>query len=137
VRANRHRAARRALDQLEDNAFAYAEPLGTGIGGSTSRLVVDGLPVFVKRIPLTDLELAHPQQTSNLFGLPSFYQYGVGSAGFGAWRELAAHQRATDWVLTGQCASFPLLHHWRIVSEKTAHEPVLVRGPKAGVIWAA
>lgn len=44
-------------------------------------------------MPLTDVELRpeNVRSTANLFGLPTFYQYGVGSAGFGARRELAVH----------------------------------------------
>lgn len=41
-----------------------------GIGGSTTTIAVDGLPVFVKRVPLTDLELAHSGSTANLFNRP-------------------------------------------------------------------
>lgn len=33
-----------------------AVPLGSGIGGTSALLEVDGKPVFVKRVPLTDLE---------------------------------------------------------------------------------
>jgi serine/threonine protein kinase len=43
------------------------------------------------------------------------YQYGVGSTGFGAWRELAAHILTTNWVMTGTCSNFPMLYHWRIL----------------------
>jgi serine/threonine protein kinase len=68
-------------------------------------------PVFVKRVPLTAIECARRQSTRNHFNLPTFYQYGVGSAGFGAFRELAALQVATDWVLNGESAGFPLLYH--------------------------
>lgn len=92
-------------------------PVGRGIGGTTLLLEVDGTPVFVKRVPLTDLERRpeHVRSTANLFGLPVFYQYGVGSTGFGAWRELAAHTMTTNWVLTGRCPSFPLTYHWRVL----------------------
>ena len=114
-RSSRHHAVAAALDKLADTAFADALPLGEGVGGSTSRMTVDGTRVFVKRVPLTDRERDHPHSTRNLFDLPTFYQYGVGSAGFGGWRELAAHQRTTRWVLEGECANFPLLHHWRVV----------------------
>jgi len=89
----------------------------SGIGGTAMALEVDGVRVFAKRIPLTELE-RRPENalsTANLFALPTFYQYGLGSAGFGVWRELAAHVMTTDWVLGGQCANFPLLHHWRVV----------------------
>ncbi|WP_018348364.1 hypothetical protein [Longispora albida] len=86
-----------------------------GIGGASGVADVDGVPVFVKRIPLTDLERFHPQSTANLFGLPPHCQYGVGGAGFGAWRELAAHRLTTGWVLAGKTRSFPLLYHWRVL----------------------
>ncbi|MFD4596648.1 protein kinase family protein [Streptomyces sp. NPDC058464] len=99
---------------------AAGEPLGAGIGGRAVRLVVDGRPVFVKQIPLTDREREprHARSTENLFGLPAYCHYGIGAIGgpgFGAWRELAAHEVATDWVLAGRFPGFPLLHHWRIL----------------------
>lgn len=100
---------------MTDEQLGAGVLLGEGIGGPTSRLDVDGVPVFVKRVPLTDLELANPLSTANLFGLPTYYQYGVGSAGFGAWRELVAHQRTTAFVLEGGVACFPLLYHWRVL----------------------
>ncbi|MGH3682730.1 MAG: hypothetical protein ACRDT2_21060 [Natronosporangium sp.] len=77
---------------------AQAPSIGSGIGGASARLAVEGRPVFVKRVPLTDLERRpeHVMSTANLFRLPSFFQYGVGSAGFGAWRELAAHVMTTN-----------------------------------------
>ena len=86
----------------------------TGWGVSRS-LAFGGHPVFVKAIPVTELELGNRGSTRNLFGLPVVYQYGVGSAGFGAARELAAHQKTTGWVLDGRIASFPLLHHHRLL----------------------
>lgn len=89
----------------------------SGGWGMTYRLTVDGTAVFVKLIPLTDLE-RRPENvlsTANLFDLPLFYQYGVGSAGFGAWRELAANIMATNWVISGECENFPLLYHWRVL----------------------
>ena len=47
--------------------------------------------------------------------MPTWYHYGVGSAGFSAWREVTLHELATEWVLDGTAPNFPLLHHWRIV----------------------
>jgi hypothetical protein len=76
---------------------------------------IDGAKVFVKMIALTDLERSNKGSTANLFDLPLFYQYGVGSAGFGAWRELQAYQRASAWALSGECPRFPMLHHWRVL----------------------
>ncbi|MGG2461227.1 protein kinase family protein [Streptomyces sp. RGM 3693] len=96
-----------------------AVPLGSGIGGRAAELDVDGTRVFVKRVPLTDLELRpeNLRSTANLFGLPMFYQYGAGSAGFGAWRELAVHLMTTNWVLGNAYAGFPLMYHWRVLPD--------------------
>jgi len=119
MRVTAHRTVAEALGGLDDRALAVvldgATPLGSGIGGSSAVLDVEGVRVFVKKVPVTDLELEHPRSTANLFGLPTFYQYGVGSAGFGAWRELAAHEMTTEWVLGGEHGGFPLLHHWRVL----------------------
>ncbi len=54
--------------------------------------------------------------TKNRFRLPEYYQYGVGSAGFGVFRELETHRRTTDWVIQGEIESFPLLLHARVMS---------------------
>lgn len=100
-----------------------ATPLGTGIGGSSARLDVSGTPVFVKRVPLTDLELRpeHRRSTANLFGLPMICQYGIGGPGFGVWREVSAHTMTTNWVLSGQFQGFPLMYHWRVLPEEDPH----------------
>ncbi len=86
-----------------------------GVGGGSVVFDVDGVPVFAKRIPLTDLELAHPGSTANLFDLPVYCQYGIGGPGFNAWRELAANKLVTNAVLAGETQSFPMLHHWRVL----------------------
>ncbi|WP_103500713.1 MULTISPECIES: hypothetical protein [unclassified Streptomyces] len=106
-------------DRRLREAVAAATRLGSGIGGRSAQMPVEGLPVFVKRVPLTDVELRpeHVRSTANLFGLPLFYQYGLGSAGFGAWRELAAHILTTGWVLEDAYAGFPLLYHWRVLPD--------------------
>ena len=78
--------------------------------------------VFVKRIPLTDLEYNHMFSTKNLYDLPTYYNYGVGSAGLGVFRELLAHIKTTNWVLQGVIENFPLMYHYRIMprfGEKT------------------
>jgi hypothetical protein len=99
--------------------------LGSGIGGKSRLLDVDGTPVFVKRIPLTDLERRpdNVMSTANLFQLPPFYQYGVGSTGFGVWRELAAHTITTNWVVAGRSEGFPLMYHWRALPEPAMPPP--------------
>ncbi len=83
--------------------------------GLHRHLDIDGHPVFVKAIPLTAEERAAAGSTANVFGLPAHYHYGVGSAGFGAMRELQAHQTTTAWVLDGESEHFPLLYHHRVV----------------------
>ncbi|MGW7421468.1 protein kinase family protein [Streptomyces sp. NPDC054813] len=107
---------------------AAGEPLGTGIGGRAVRITVEGRPVFVKRIPLTDREQdpRHARSTANLFGLPPYCHYGIGAIGgpgFGAWRELAAHVATTNWVLAGRSSGFPLLHHGRVLPDAPAPLP--------------
>lgn len=68
-RAAASRRAAAALARLDDAGLAAlvagAEPLGAGIGGPTAALDVDGVPVFVKRVPLTATELAAPHDTGN------------------------------------------------------------------------
>jgi hypothetical protein len=119
------RAARRVRhERLSASLASYSEIelaalVGTGqadsvgVGGGSAVLDVDGVPVFAKRIPLTDRELAHPGSTANLFDLPMFCQYGIGGPGFNAWRELTANIVVTDAVLAGETQSFPVLYHWR------------------------
>jgi hypothetical protein len=102
-----------ALQRVVDQA-----PRGRpGMGGTSATLDVGGVRVFVKQVPVTERELlpGNMRSTANLFGLPGFYQYGVGSAGFGAWRELAAHIMATNWVLSDKHQAFVLLYHWRLL----------------------
>jgi hypothetical protein len=102
-----------ALERVVDQA-----PRGrAGIGGASAAVEAGGVRVFVKQVPVTGRELrpGTVRSTANLFGLPGFYQYGLGSAGFGAWRELAAHIMTTNWVLSGEHRAFALLYHWRLL----------------------
>ncbi len=120
VRLRTHSRLADRLAALDDKAFAaWDRDTDTWHGhifGTRSRVIdLDGTKVFIKQIPLTELERAHPGSTANLFDLPPRYHYGVGSAGFGAWRELSVQLRAHDWAATGQCETFPLVHHWRIL----------------------
>jgi hypothetical protein len=117
----RHAAVAASLASLSDErlgALLDAAPVvQTGIGGTAVVLHVDGTPVFVKRVPLTGPERRpeHAGSTANLFGLPPACQYGIGSPGFGGWREVAANVMTTRWVLERDCEDFPLLHHWRVL----------------------
>jgi hypothetical protein len=108
-----------ARDDAELAALLHTAPAGAvGVGGGSAVLNVDGVPVFAKQIPITDRELAHPHSTANLFGLPTYCQYGMyplAGPGFGAWRELAANTIVTEGVLGGEAESFPLLYHWRVL----------------------
>lgn len=124
ARSAAHTTVSSSLAQLSDHELLdlvhQAEPLGSGIGGTSALLDVGSVPVFVKRVPLTDLELRpeNVRSTANLFELPGFCHYGVGligGPGFGAWRELAVHATTTDWVLSGDHEGFPLMYHWRVL----------------------
>jgi hypothetical protein len=119
ARRTSHEKVSASLAALDSGELATLVDSGqdgsVGVGGGSVRLEVDGVPVFAKRIPLTDLERANPHSTANLFDLPTFCQYGVVSPGFNAWRELVANKIVTNAVLAGETESFPLLHHWRVL----------------------
>ena len=102
-----------ALKRMVDQA----PQVRPGIGGTSATVEAEGVRVFVKQVPVTERELrpGNVRSTANLFGLPGFYQYGLGSAGFGAWRELAAHIMTTNWVLSDEHRAFALLYHWRLL----------------------
>jgi hypothetical protein len=90
---------------------AKAPPLHAGVGGRSVLLTIDSTPIFVKQLPLTDLERRqeHVRSTANLFDIPLSCHYGLGGPGFSAWRELAANVLVNGWVLSGACVNFPLL----------------------------
>lgn len=119
ARYARHRKMSAFLASRSDIELAALLDTGRansdGVGGGSAVLDVDGVPVFAKRIPLTDRELANPRSTANLFDVPVFCQYGVVSPGFNTWRELAANLVVTDAVLAGETQAFPVLHHWRVL----------------------
>ncbi len=102
-----------------------ARPAGSGIGGRSALLEVGGIPVFVKRVPLTDLERRpeNVMSTANVFGLPAVCQYGIGGPGSGVWRELAVHTMTTNWVLADRTHAFPLTYHWRVLPESSPYVP--------------
>jgi hypothetical protein len=126
----------RALRELVE----AAAPVGSGIGGKSALLKVAGTPVFVKRVPLTDLETRpeHVRSTANLFELPLFCQYGIGAIGqpgFGAWRELAVHTMTTNWVLAAEHEGFPLMYHWRVLPDSTPLPEELADVERAVAYW--
>jgi len=105
-----------AIASIDDawlvEAFRAAE---TASGwGRNHVLEIAGQKVFVKRVPLTDLEYENRYSTRNRYNLPTYYNYGIGSAGFGVFRELVANIKVTNWVLAGEIETFPLLYHHRI-----------------------
>jgi hypothetical protein len=114
----------RLTDEELAALVAKAPPLHAGVGGRSVLLTIDSTPIFVKRIPLTDLERRqeHVLSTGNLFDIPLSCHYGLGGPGFSAWRELAATQIANGWVLSGACANFPLLYHWRVLPSDQREE---------------
>src|SRR5689334_14080759 len=121
-RISTYRTVSESLNIISDKdlqeLLKSAKPIGSGIGGPVSNLTVDDTQVFVKRLRLSKFELLpeNIKSTKNYFDLPLYYQYGVGSAGFGAWRELAAQQISTEWVLSKKTVNFPILYHSRVLS---------------------
>lgn len=88
----------------------------TSPGWGTHQTVdVGGTKVFVKSVPVTELEYANAFSTRNLYDMPLYYNYGVGSAGFGVFRELLTHIATTNWVLEGATPYFPLLYQFRLL----------------------
>jgi hypothetical protein len=71
--------------------------------------------VFVKYVPVTDIEYNNLFSTKNLYNLPTACNYGINSTGLGVFRELITHLKTTHWVLEGVSAMFPLMYHYRIL----------------------
>jgi serine/threonine protein kinase len=110
-----------SLSILSDNEI-YKLMKGNQIGdgwGKNHIIKVDGKKLFVKSIPVTELELKNSFSTKNVFGIPTFYNYGVGSAGLGVFRELNLHVKTTNWVLNREIDGFPLMYHYRIVKKNS------------------
>jgi hypothetical protein len=130
-RRERHLAIAAALDATCDEAMlawlGASESLRSD-GSALLTLPGDGTPLFVKLLPLTDLECEpkHWRSTANCFGLPPSYGYRIGGAGFGVRRELETHAIANRWVLAGERAQFPLMHGYRVVpiARPVFHAPV-------------
>ncbi len=108
-----------AVDNAQLRAlFDDSQPsLGWGL---THTVVFGQSKVFVKRIPVTNIEYDNLFSTKNLYDLPTYFNYGLGSAGLGVaglgvFRELVTHIKTTNWVLEGAIATFPLMYHYRIM----------------------
>lgn len=128
TRDSRYNYISHYLEKLNDESISALLEQGTslhsGWGGSSVKLEIDGIPIFVKKLLLNEVE-GKPENirsTENLFGIPLYYQYGVGSGGFSVWRELLSHIMSTEWVLSNENRNFPLMYHWRIIknSDETA-----------------
>ena len=89
----------------------------TGWGLST-RVEVDGCPLFVKAVPVTERELDAGLPTTNLYGIPPSFNYPFGSPGLSVGRELAFARHSTEWVDSGECSSFPIL-----ICDHVIHRP--------------
>ena len=111
----------KALESLSQEEIqellSSGEKIHIGIGGTAVKLEIESIPVFAKKIPLTEIDMQNEFSTKNLFNLPTYYQYGVGSTGFGAWRELKAHEMTTQWVIDEECENFPIMYNYKIVQE--------------------
>jgi hypothetical protein len=118
------------LARLSDDEMVrgldVAESLGSGIGGGRALIEIGDVPVFVKRVPLTELELTRQgfRSTANLFDLPMACHYGIASPGFSVWREVAANEMTTRLVIDGMAESFPMLYHWRVQEDPLESEAV-------------
>lgn len=127
-RLHDYEKANHFLKKLPEKEFSAlienAKVVRNGGYGDILQLTVEGVPVIVKKIRLTYKEMQHPKSTRNFFSLPCCYNYGVGSAGFGAWRELAAHKMTSEWVLSGECENFPLMYDARVL-QRSSSEPML------------
>jgi hypothetical protein len=100
------------LRSLFDNSESNESSTGWG---SNHTIVLGEFKVFVKRVPVTNIEFDNLFSTRNLYNLPTYCNYGFGSTGFGVFRELVTHIKTTNWVLSGAIATFPLMYHYRIV----------------------
>lgn len=106
------------LDNAQLLSLFAASDLGTSNSSSWGRnhtIVLGESQVFVKRIPVTDIEYNNLFSTKNLYDLPTYFNYGVGSVGLGVFRELVTHIKTTNWVLEGAIATFPVMYHYRFI----------------------
>ncbi len=83
--------------------------------GQNHTITLGQSQMFVKRIPVTGTEYHNLFSTKNLYDLPTYFNYGIDSAGLGVFRELITHLKTTHWVLEEEITSFPLMFHYRIL----------------------
>ena len=99
--------------------FDNSESNDSSTGWGSSHTIAFGeSQVFVKHLPVTNIEYDNLFSTRNFYNLPTYCNYGIGpvaSTGFGVFRELITHIKTTNWVLEGTIATFPLMYHYRIM----------------------
>ena len=78
---------------------------------------INNKKVFIKAIPIAGKILKNVHDSSNIYDLPSYYNYGYGSAGVNPWRELLMHIQTTNYVLNGTCDFFPMMYHYRVIED--------------------
>jgi hypothetical protein len=100
------------LPSLLENSTSIASSTGWG---SSHIIALGQSKVFVKRVPITNLEYDNLFSTRNFYDLPTYCNYGFGSTGLGVFRELITHIKTTHWVLEGLISNFPLLYHYRVI----------------------
>ena len=111
------------LDNHQLNSLIDNDKGQTNSWGTNHVIKLGKSKIFVKKIPITEAEYTHFFSTQNLYNLPTYYNYGVGSAGFSISRELATHIKTTNWVLAGEIENFPLLYHYRILPRSGERPP--------------
>lgn len=105
----------RLEDRKLSSLFDQREPNESSTGWMNQIIIFEHSKVFVKRLPVTDIEYDNLFSTKNFYNLPNAFNYGLGSTGLGVFRELVTHLKTTHWVLEGMIASFPLMYHYRIL----------------------
>ncbi len=123
LRSKRYWELSSQIAQLDNgqlrSLFACFESNESSTGwGMNHTIVLGQSQVFVKRLPVTNIEYDNLFSTRNLYDLPIYCNYGIGpvaSTGFGVFRELCTHIKTTNWVLEGAISTFPLMYHYRII----------------------
>lgn len=72
------------LDNARLRALLAESEAQTNVG-TNQTVTIGRSKVFVKRMPVTDLEYASFFSTRNVYDLPTFYNYGLGSVGLGLY----------------------------------------------------
>jgi hypothetical protein len=131
TRYSRYNHISKHLEKLDDESISDLLKQGTSMHsgwGSSVKLEIDGIPIFVKKVPLNKIEgkAENIRSTENLFDIPLYYQYGVGSGGFSVWRELSAHIMSTEWVLSRENKNLPLMYQMSCNFFKTIKITIVV-----------